>query len=199
MQVISIHAPATRSILQSTRRFQAGIDATQTKKRLGYSRDKRPDCVQVVIALVETPKGFPLAHEVLPGNTSDKTTLREFLRKIETQYGKAERIWVMDRGISTEEVLEEMRSSDPPVRYLVGTPRGRLSRFEADLLSRPWQKVRDGVEVKLHTEDGEIYVYAPSLDRVAKERAMRMRQMRGLLKRLKELSSMTLVPRERRG
>ena len=75
------------------------------KRRYGYSRDKRSDCVQVVIALIVTPEGFPLAYEVLAGNTSDKTTLREFLHKIETQYGKAERIWVMDRGIPTEEVL----------------------------------------------------------------------------------------------
>ena len=171
-------------------------DPDTTKKRFGYSRDKRPDCVQVVIALVVTPEGFPLAYEVLPGNTSDKTTLRDFLGKIEEQYGKAQRIWVMDRGIPTEEVLAEMRASDPPVQYLVGTPKGRLSRYESDLLALPWQKVRDGVEVKLHAEDGEMYVYARSHDRVAKERAMRLRQLRGLLKRLRELSEMTLAARE---
>ena len=79
------------------------------KRRYGYSRDKRPDCVQVVIALIVTPEGFPLAYEVLAGNTSDKTTLADFLKKIEEQYGKAERIWVMDRGIPTEKVLEQMR------------------------------------------------------------------------------------------
>ena len=89
-------------------------DDDRDKRRHGYSRDKRPDCVQVVIALVVTPEGFPLAYEVLPGNTSDKTTLRAFLSKIEAQYGKAERIWVMDRGIPTEDVLAEMRQSDPP-------------------------------------------------------------------------------------
>jgi hypothetical protein len=108
------------------------------KRRFGHSRDKRSDCVQVVIALIVTPQGFPLAYEVLAGNTSDKTTLREFLQKIETQYGKAERIWLMDRGIPTEEVLQEMRHSDPPIKYLVGTPRGwtaplRLERFHRDL------------------------------------------------------------------
>src|SRR5271157_6332677 len=86
-------------------------DDDSDKRRHGYSRDKRPDCVQVVIALVVTPDGFPLAYEVLPGNTSDKTTLRAFLSKIEAQYGKAERIWVMDRGIPTEDVLTEMRQS----------------------------------------------------------------------------------------
>ena len=117
-----------------------------SKRRFGYSRDKRSDCVQVVIALVVTPEGFPLAYEVLPGNTSDKTTLRGFLKKIETQYGKAQRIWVMDRGIPTEEVLSEMRASQPPIYYLVGTPKGRLSKYEADLLDQPWQEVRQGVE-----------------------------------------------------
>jgi len=171
-------------------------DPQHTKKRFGYSRDKRSDCVQVVIALVVTPEGFPLAYEVLAGNTSDKTTLRDFLKKIENQYGKAQRIWVMDRGIPTEEVLAEMRASDPPVQYLVGTPKGRLTRYEADLLGKPWQKVREGVEVKLHAEDDEMYVYARSQDRVAKERAMRLRQLRGLLRRLKALSEMTLPARE---
>ena len=76
-----------------------------------------------------------MAYEVLAGNTSDRTTLKEFLTKIETQYGKAERIWVMDRGIPTEEVLTEMRQSDPPVYYLVGTPKGRLSKLEQELFS----------------------------------------------------------------
>src|SRR5439155_13749114 len=119
------------------------------KRRYGYSRDKRSDCVQVVIALIVTPDGFPLAYEVLPGNTSDKTTLRAFLTKIEAQYGKAQRIWVMDRGIPTEEVLAEMRQCDPPVFYLVGTPKGRLSKLEKTLVGLPWQKVRPGVDVKL--------------------------------------------------
>jgi transposase len=79
--------------------------------------------VQVVIALVVTPEGLPLAYEVLSGNTSDKTTLRDFLGQIERQYGKARRVWLMDRGVPTEEVLTEMRQADPPVQYLVGTPR----------------------------------------------------------------------------
>jgi transposase len=160
------------------------------KRRYGYSRDKRSDCVQVVIALVVTPEGFPLAYEVLAGNTSDKTTLREFLNKIETQYGKAERIWVMDRGIPTEEVLSEMRHSDPPVYYLVGTPKGRLSKLEQELLAVPWQAVRSGVEVKRLAHEQELYVLAKSVDRVNKERAMRQRQLRALIKRLKELREM---------
>jgi transposase len=163
------------------------------KRQHGYSRDKRPDCVQVVIALVVTPEGFPLAYEVMAGNTADKTTLRGFLAKIETLYGKAERVWVMDRGIPTEEVLAEMRRSDPPVHYLVGTPKGRLSRYEKELLEQPWQAVREGVQVKLLSQAGELYVLAESQDRVNKERAMRRRQLKGLVQRLQELASMALT------
>jgi transposase len=162
------------------------------KRRFGYSRDKRSDCVQVVIALIVTPDGFPLAYEVLAGNTADKTTLRGFLQKIEELYGKAERIWVMDRGIPTEEVLAEMRASDPPVSYLVGTPKGRLRQYEAQLLEQPWQAVREGVQVKLLPAEGELYVLAQSKDRVHKERAMRRRQLKGLVQRLKELAKMAL-------
>lgn len=163
------------------------------KRQYGYSRDKRPDCVQVVIALVVTPEGFPLAYEVMAGNTADKTTLRGFLEQIQKLYGKAERVWVMDRGIPTEEVLAEMRASDPPVHYLVGTPKGRLSQYEAQLLEQPWQTVRAGVQVKLLAQEGELYVLAQSQDRVGKERSMRRRQLKGLVKRLKELAQMELT------
>jgi transposase len=162
------------------------------KRKFGYSRDKRPDCVQVVIALIVTPEGFPLAYEVLAGNTSDKTTLRAFLQKIEAQYGKAQRIWIMDRGIPTEEVLAEMRASDPPIYYLVGTPKGRLSKLEAELITRPWEQVRPGVEVKLLSHEGELYVQTQSQDRIGKERAMRKRRLRKLWDRLCELKKMKL-------
>jgi transposase len=165
------------------------------KRRHGYSRDKRPDCPQVVIALVVTPEGLPLAYEVLPGNTADCTTLRMFLARIEQQYGRARRVWVMDRGIPTEAVLAEMRGSDPPVQYLVGTPKGRLSRLEEKLLAKPWQEARPGVSVKLLAEDSELYVFAESAERVSKERAMRKRQLKWLWKRLRELAAMQ-VPRE---
>ena len=121
--------------------------------------------------------------------------MRIFLGKIEKQYGKARRIWVMDRGIPTEEVLAEMRGSDPPVRYLVGTPKGRLTRLEKHLLDKPWQTARDGVQVKLLAEDGELYVFAQSADRVAKERAMRRRQMKWLWKRLRQLAAMEISAR----
>jgi transposase len=165
------------------------------KRQFGYSRDKRSDCVQVVIGLIVTPEGFPLAYEVLPGNTSDKTTLRSFLRKIEEQYGKAERIWLMDRGIPTEEVLAEMRSSDPPIFYLVGTPKGRLSKLEEDLLERPWQSVRPGVELKVLPQEKELYLFAQSQDRLNKERAMRRRQLKAIWKRLGQLQQMKLTAR----
>jgi len=166
------------------------------KRRFGYSRDKRSDCVQVVIALVVTPEGFPLAYEVMPGNTADKTTLRGFLDKIAMQYGQAQRIWVMDRGIPTEEVLAQMRQSDPPVHYLVGTPKGRLTKLEAALAERPWEGVREGIEVKLLPQEGELYVFARSRDRVHKERAMRQRQLKALWRRLHQLQKMELTSRE---
>jgi transposase len=171
-------------------------DDEADKRRHGYSRDKRSDCVQVVIALIVTPEGFPLAYEVLPGNTADCTTLRNFLRRIETQYGKAERIWVMDRGIPTEEVLAEMRQADPPVSYLVGTPKGRLSKLEQALLALPWQAVRDGVEVKLLAQEAELYVLAQSRARIHKERAMRQRKLKWLWARLKQIQSMSLEREE---
>jgi transposase len=166
--------------------------APEDKRRYGYSRDKRSDCVQVVIGLIVTPEGFPLAYEVLAGNTSDKTTLADFLKKIEEQYGKAERIWVMDRGVPTEKILEQMRAADPPARYLVGTPRGRLSQYEQKLARLPWQAARQGVSVKLLPEENELYILAESKDRVNKERAMRKRQLKGLWARLKKLKAMTL-------
>jgi transposase len=162
------------------------------KRRHGYSRDKRNDCIQVVIALIVTPEGFPLGYEVLPGNTADNTTLRAFLQKIEHQYGKAQRIWIMDRGIPTEEVLAQMRRADPPVLYLVGTPKGRLAKLEQALLGLPWQAVREGVEVKLLPQEQDLYVLAQSRTRIHKERAMRRRQLKRLWSRLKRLSGMRL-------
>ena len=166
------------------------------KRRHGYSRDHRPDCVQVIIALVVTPEGLPLAYEVLAGNTADKSTLRGFLERIERQYGKERRIWLMDRGVPTEEVLAEMRAADPPVQYLVGTPKGRLSRLENQLLAKPWAAARPGIQVKLLPQEGELYVFAQSADRVAKERAMRRRQMKWLWARLAQLAGMKLTREE---
>jgi transposase len=171
-------------------------DDEADKRRHGYSRDKRGDCVQVVIALIVTPEGFPLAYEVLPGNTADCTSLRAFLHRIEAQYGKAERIWVMDRGIPTEDVLAEMRQTDPPVYYLVGTPKGRLSKLEKALLDKPWKSVRQGVDVKLLPQEQETYVFAQSHARIHKERAMRQRKLRWLWTRLTQIADMKLTRKE---
>ena len=152
--------------------------------------------MQVIIALVITPEGLPLAYEVPPGNTSDRTTLRGFLDRIERQYGKAKRIWLMDRGVPTEETLADMRASDPPVQYLVGTPKGRLTKLEKNLVDKPWREAREGVQVKLLPKDGELYVFAESKDRLAKERAMRQRQLKWLWARLKQLKTMKLSRQE---
>ncbi|MCC5839420.1 MAG: IS1634 family transposase [Opitutales bacterium] len=164
-----------------------GPAASSPLRQFGYSRDKRPDCLQVVIALIVTPEGFPLAYEVLPGNTSDKTTLRDFLARIEEAYGKANRVWVMDRGIPTEEVLEQMRQSDPPVSYLVGAPRATLIKHEQGLLDKEWKNLRPGIDVKLLCADCETYVLARSADRHLKEKSMRLRRLRALVKTLKTL------------
>lgn len=157
------------------------------KRKRGYSRDKRPDCVQVIIALIVTPEGFPLAYEVLDGNTSDRTTLPEFLQKIERQYGKAKRVWVMDRGVPTEKVLEEMRHASPAVSYLVGTSRGKLTSLEKAFLDKPWETAKNDVVVKIIEADGEVYVLAKSPGRYHKEKAMRVRKLRRLWKHLQEL------------
>jgi transposase len=157
------------------------------KAKYGYSRDQRFDCKQVVIALVITPEGLPLAYEVMDGNTSDRTTLRSFLDKIEASYGRARRVWVMDRGIPTEAVLEEMRTSERAVFYLVGTSRSKIRQYEKKWLDLPWQKVRDAVEVKLFAEAGELYVLAKSEGRGAKERAMRRKKLARLLRKLRAM------------
>ena len=157
------------------------------KAKYGYSRDQRFDCKQVVIALVITPEGLPLAYEVMDGNTSDRTTLRSFLDKIEASYGRARRVWVMDRGIPTEAVLEEMRTSERAVFYLVGTSRSKIRQYEKKWLDLPWQKVRDAVEVKLFADAGELYVLAKSEGRRAKERAMRRKKLARLLRKLRAM------------
>ena len=155
------------------------------KARHGYSRDGRPDCRQVVIALVVTTDGLPLAYEVLPGNTSDKTTLKAFLSKIEDLYGKMRRVWVMDRGIPTAQTLEQMRADG--VAYLVGTPKSLLRKQEQDWVERPWEAVHEGMRVKLMERDGELYVLAQSQDRRRKENAIRRRKLKALVRGLNRL------------
>lgn len=157
------------------------------KAQRGYSRDGRPDCLQVVIALVITTDGFPLAYEVMNGNTSDRTTLRQFLTHMETTYGKARRVWVMDRGIPTEEILSEMRSGERETFYLVGTPKSKISQHEQQWLNLPWTKVRESVDVKLYTHENELYVLAKSTGRQQKEIAMRRKRLVRLLLKLRAM------------
>jgi len=178
--------------------FECDVPDHETDpRRFGYSRDKRSDCVQVVVALVVTPEGLPLAYEMFPGNTADKTTLRGLLELIQKRYGSAERIWVMDRGIPTEAVLAELRQSDAKVSYLVGTPKGRLTKLENELAQKPWQEVRPHLRVKLLPQAGEVYVLAESGARTAKERAMRRRKLKTLWQRLRELQAQDLTRDQR--
>jgi transposase len=168
-----------------TSTYFEGLCKDNPKAKFGYSRDKRSDCRQVVIALIVTPEGFPIGYEVLPGNTLDKTTLKMFLKKVESMYGKARRVWVMDRGIPTEEVLSQMR--DENIQYLVGTPRAKLARLEDKLVDLDWKTANENVSVKLLSEDKELYVLAKSKDRRAKERSMRKYRLRKYLVGLEKL------------
>ena len=166
--------------------FEGEMEENPKAKR-GYSRDSRPDCLQVVIALIVTPDGFPLAYEVMDGNTSEHKTLSPFLKHIEDTYGKARHVWVMDRGIPTEATLREMREPGREMFYLVGTPKGRINKHEKKWLDLPWQQVRDSVQVKLYQHEGELYVLARSDGRQAKEIAMRRKRLARLLRKLRAM------------
>ncbi|AKJ63709.1 IS1634 family transposase [Kiritimatiella glycovorans] len=174
--------------------FECDVPEREGLRKFGYSRDKRSDCVQVVIALIVTPEGFPVAYEVMPGNTSDKTTLPDFLRRIEAQYGKMNRLWIMDRGIPTEDALEQMRAEG--ASYLVGTPRGRLSKLEDQLFGQPWRQVQEQIEVKLARDGEDLYVLTRSGSRCDKERSMRQRKLKKLWKRLHQLGGMKNLKRD---
>ena len=166
--------------------FEGEMEQNPKAKR-GYSRDKRPDCLQLVIALVVTTDGLPLAYEVMKGNTSDRTTLPGFLKKIEDTYGKARRVWVMDRGVPSEAILKDMRSPERQTFYLVGTPKSKINQHEKKWLDLPWQKVRDSADVKLYEHEGELYVLARSGGRQAKENAMRRKRLARLLRKLRAM------------
>jgi len=181
------HADFDVLLYDLTSTYFEGEMKDNPKAKRGYSRDGRPDCLQVVIALVITTDGFPLAYEVMDGNTSDRTTLRGFLDKIENTYGKAKRMWVMDRGIPTEEILAEMRDPARQVSYLVGTPKSKIKQYEQKWLDLPWKKVRDSVDVKLFEDGGELYVLAKSTGRQAKETAMRRKRLARLLRKLRAM------------
>jgi transposase len=170
-----------------TSSYVEGEAEQNPKAKYGYSRDGKPNCKQVVIALVITPSGLPMAYEVMDGNTADKSTLRGFLDRIETMYGKARRVWLMDRGIPTEALLKEMRESRQETFYLVGTARSKVKQYEQKWLDLPWHKVRDSVEVKLFAEAGELYVLAKSEGRREKESAIRRKKLARLLRKLRAM------------
>ena len=181
------HAEFEVLLYDLTSTYFEGQMEENSKAERGYSRDGRPDCLQLVIALIITTDGFPLAYEVMDGNTSDRTTLHGFLEKIEKTYGKAKRTYVMDRGIPTEEVLQEMREPGRETFYLVGTPKGKIKEYEKKWLDLPWQQVRESVDVKLFEQDGELYVLAKSAGRKAKETAMRRKRLARFLKKLRAM------------
>ena len=162
-------------------------------QRHGYSRDKRGDCLQVVVALVLTPDGFPLAYEVYPGNTSDKGTQMAFIRKLESQYGQIGNLWLMDRGVPTEETLREMREGG--YKYLVGAPRGHLGILGDHLEEATWEEVQPGIHVKVarpvdeNGKEGDTFVLTQSDARSLKEVSMRAKKLRGAMKTLRALDA----------
>lgn len=164
--------------------FEGDADAVPQARR-GYSRDHRPDCKQLVLALMVTPEGFPLTYEVFPGNRLDRTTLEHILDTIEQKFGKARRLWVFDRGIVSDDNLELLRQRG--AHYLVGTPKSRLKAYEQKLLDGDWQNITDQVQVQLLPEADEVYVLCRSTGRVQKERAMRRRWLRKLIGDLRSL------------
>jgi transposase len=170
-----------------TSTYFEGESAANEQAQWGYSRDHRPDCKQVCIALVVSREGLPLGYEVFEGNRHDVTTVAEMVTKIESQYGRADRIWVMDRGMVSEENLEFLRSGNR--RYIVGTPRSQLRNFEQALLNQDWEKIQEGLEVKLcfSPEGEETFVLCRSEVRAQKERAIHDRFEKRLEKGLGKL------------
>ena len=168
-----------------TSTYFEGLCQRNPKARFGHSKDRRGDCRQVLVALIVTPEGFPINYEVLAGNTAEKTTLIDLMAKIEMMYGKARRVWLMDRGIPTEQSLTAMRESG--IDYLVGTPRKLLDEFQGELIDKDWQRVNESVYVKHLEKEGECYVLALSKSRMEKERAIRKRKLRRYLDGLARL------------
>lgn len=157
------------------------------KARYGYSRDHRFDCKQVVLAMVVTPEGFPVGYEILDGNIQDRQTLPQMIQTVEALYGKANRIWLMDRGVPTEEQLEQLRSTNPDLKYLVGTPRSRVKETREQWQSQPWTSVKETVQVKLFKEKEEFFVVARSDGRQQKEIAIRRKKLAVLLRTLRRM------------
>lgn len=175
-------APIEVLLYDLTSTYFEGEVAEVDKAQRGYSRDNRPDCKQLVIALVVTPEGFPLSYEVFDGNRADVTTVEEMVEAVERKHGAARRVWVFDRGIVSEENLERLRERG--AWYVVGTPKSRLKSYEQQLLEGEWETVAESVQVQLIAEGGETYVLARSRSRAQKEQAMRTRVVRGLMRDL---------------
>jgi transposase len=161
--------------------FEGSMTAVPKAQR-GYSRDHRPDCKQLVIALIVTPEGFPLTYEVFAGNRRDVTTLKPIVEAIENKHGQARRVWVFDRGIVSQENLQWLRERG--AHYLVGTPRAQLKGYEKQLLGGSWRKISEQVEVQLVGQEQEVFVLCRSARRKEKEAAMRRRVVLGLMRAL---------------
>ena len=178
-----------------TSTYFEGRGAANPQALRGYSRDKRPDCVQVCIAVVVTPEGLPLTYELFDGNRRDVTTLQEIVEVMREKYGHERRVWVMDRGMVSEENLEELRGCG--ASYLVATAKSMLREFERDLLEDDWQHIEPGIEVKICKAPSgtqETFVVCRSSARREKERAMRQRQIKGLEEGLARLKTRTEAP-----
>lgn len=165
--------------------FEGLMEGSNLAKR-GYSRDHRPDCKQIVLAMIVTPDGFPVYHQVFAGNMRDSVAFPQIVETMESRFGKARRVWVLDRGIATKDNLEFLQAHNQS--FLVGTPRSRLGEFDAELCTRDWRSVRPHVEVKSVQRDGQTYVLARSIQRRLKEKAIRKRQLLGLHKDLTKLA-----------
>jgi len=173
-----------------TSTYFEGAALSNPQARHGYSRDSRSDCKQVCIGLVVTPEGLPIAYEVFAGNRADVSTVQEIVEQLEDKYGQAQRIWVMDRGLVSEENLDWLRSRR--ATYLVGTPKSQLRRYQVALLDhQEWQKIRDDLEVKLVVgpTGEEKFILCRSQDRAAKEKAMLDRQLERLRFELQKLAT----------
>ncbi|MFC1601868.1 IS1634 family transposase [Candidatus Sumerlaeota bacterium] len=178
-----------------TSTYFEGASAANSQAHRGYSRDKRPDCVQVCIGLVVTPEGLPLAYEVFDGNRTDVTTVEQIVETMRAKYGHERRTWVMDRGMVSEDNLDELRVCG--ASYLVGTPKAMLKKFERELLAEDWEQIEPGVEVKVcRAPDGtdETFVLCRSPQRKEKEKAMRRRQIDGMEEALARLKARIEAP-----
>jgi transposase len=175
-----------------TSTYFEGLAEGNAKAARGYSRDHRPDCKQVCIGLVVTPEGLPVGYEVFAGNRADVTTVEDIVKAMEEKYGQAERVWVLDRGMVSEENLEFLRARQ--AQYLVGTPKAQLRRYEQALLEKEnWQEVEPGIEVKILPHPGggeECFVLCRSAARQQKEKAMLELQRQRLRSKLSQMDAM---------